>query len=272
VAIGSYTPHAIAGTTLVVVGDHGTWHAYDAATDRWRDLRPGSVEPSGWRLSAAGGRIYALGRDGVVQILNPSTDRWSALPASTFEPHIDPVDVLATPEGIVVVGLDSTAKNDGSVPSWLFADVYDGTTWRRLDRSDMVNGSGWQWTGERLVAPYTECVDGGEVDPYPRCIPQGGILDPGTGTWSELPKAPEAAAGAWGFNAEGSGPLAVTGGRVYDDSTGKWMGLPGQPDGAPDYSLAAVWADGTLIAFGGLDSTIGWDRSAMSNRAWSWTP
>ena len=59
--------------------------------------------------------------------------------------------------------------------------------------------------------------------------------------------------------------------HVYDDSTGTWRGLPPRPRGAPDYDVAGVWADDTLIGFGGLDSKKGWDKDALSNRAWAWT-
>jgi hypothetical protein len=272
VAVVAYFPHAVVGDNLVLVDKDGSWHAYDASEDQWRGLpampdSPADPAP----LSETGGRVYALGRGDEVQVLDLSTATWSTLPASPHAPRIDVQNVIATPEGIVVTGVDSTVENDGTVPSWLFAEVYDGNSWRRLERSDMVDGWGWSWTGERLVSPTSDCVDGGETNPYPRCIPQGGILDPGTGTWGELPDAPEFDENVWGITADG-GPLVTRFGRVYDDSTGKWMGLPPRPKDAPDYDIAGVWADGTLIAFGGLDSSIGWTKDALSNQAWSWTP
>ena len=269
--VGGYHRSAVVGDNLVLVDDDGGWHAYDASDDRWREL---PAQPDGPRdpglLSATDGRVYALGRGDVVQVLDMGTEEWSALPRSPHEPRIDAQLVLATPEGIVVTGVDSTAKNDGTVPSWVFAEVYDGTSWRRLERSDMVDGWAWYWTGERLVAPTSYCVDGGEVNGYGRCIPVGGILDPETGTWAELPDEPEFAEDVWGVSAE-SGQLVVRFGRVYDDSAGTWTKLS-RPDGAPDSDVAGVWADGTLIAFGGHDRERGWEKDSLSNGAWSWTP
>jgi len=269
--VAGYNRSAVVGDNLVLVDEDGGWHAYDASDDRWRELpaQPdGPADPG--LLSATDGRIYALGRGDVVQVLDLGTEEWSALPRSPHEPRIEAHLVHATPEGIVVTGVDSTAKNDGTVPSWVFAEVYDGTSWRRLDRSDMVGGYSWHWTGERLVAPDLDCVDGGEVNGYGRCVPQGGILDPGTGAWAKLPDPPEIGAGGWSLQVE-DGPLMATYGYVYNDSAGTWTKLT-RPDGAPDYQVASVWADGTLIAFGGLDSEHGWDKDALSNRAWSWTP
>ena len=269
--VANYIRSAIVGDNLVLVGPDGGWHAYEASDDRWREL---PAQPDGPRdpglLSAVDGRIYALGRGDVVQVLDMRTEEWSSLPRSTQEPRIDAQLVLATPEGIVVIGVDSTAKNDGSEPSWALAEVYDGgASWTRLPHSGILSGWAWLWTGERLVAPTSYCEDGGEVDGYGSCIPLGGILDPGTGTWAKLPEAPEPSGDAWGIN-QGN-ELVASQGFLYDDATGTWARIP-VPAGAPDHDVAAVWADREIIAFGGLDSQKGWEKDALSNRAWSWTP
>jgi len=271
VPVAVHTPHATVGDNLVLVGDDGSWHAYDSSADRWRELpaRP-DAQPYPGLLSTIDSRVYVLGRGDAVQVLDLDTEKWSTLPASQHKPRIDAQTVVATPEGIVVTGVDSTAKNDGTVPSWVFAEVYDGTTWRRLDRSDMVGGYVWYWTGQRLVAPDMQCTDGGEVNGYGRCIPNGGTLDAGTGAWGLLPDPPEVGTGGWSVIAQ-DGPLMAIWGYAYNDSVGTWTKLS-RPDAAPDQSVAAVWADGTLIAFGGVDSERGWDKDSLSNRAWSWTP
>jgi hypothetical protein len=271
VPVAAYTLHAVLGDELVLVGDDGSWHAYDASDDQWRDLpaQP-DAQPYPGQLSALDGKVYLLGRRGAVQVLDLHSESWSTLPPSSHQPRLDAYSVVATPEGVVVTGRDSTALQDGTVPIWTFAEVYDGESWRRLARSDMVGGS-WHWTGERLVAPALDCIDGGEVNPYPRCIPEGGILDPLSGTWSELADAPEPGEGGWALPSAGGGPMMTTYGYVYDDSAGTWTKLS-RPTNAPDHDSAGVWADGTLIAFGGLDSEKGWDKDALSNKAWAWTP
>lgn len=271
VPVAVHTRHAVLGDELVLVGDDGSWWTYDSSDDQWRDLpaQP-DAHPYPGLLSALGGKVYVLGRGDIVHVLDLHAEQWSTLPASPHRPRIDAQSVVATSEGIVVTGRDSTAPNDGTVPSWVFAEVYDGTSWRRLARSEMVGGYVWHWTGQRLVAPDIGCVDGGQVNGYGRCIPQGGTLDPQTGTWSEFEDAPETGSGGWSLYSAG-GPLMTTYGYVYDDSAGTWTRLP-RPRNAPDYDVAAVWAEGTLLAFGGLDSQKGWEKDALSDRAWSWTP
>lgn len=271
VTVGAHTPHALVGGTLVVIGDDRTWHAYDVGQDRWRDLPKLPVTLHSGGLSALDGRVYALGRD-AVHVLDVERGQWSTLPGSPHEPRIEPQEVSATPEGIVVLGLDSTATNDGTVPSYVFAEVYtEERGWRRLERSDVLGGWGpWHWTGTRLVSPNLECFDGGEVNGYGRCIPSGGTLDPASGIWEPLSDLPAPGSGGWSLNGAG-GPLMLSWGYAYDDSARTWTRIS-QPNGAPNYSVAAVVADGTVIALGGLDPDKGWDKDALSNRAWSWTP
>ncbi|WP_109509803.1 hypothetical protein [Nocardioides speluncae] len=271
VTVAAHTPHAMVGDNLVIIGDDGLWHAYDTSEDRWRGLPepPGKARGEGLaRLSAYDGRVYTLGPI-AVQVLDLAKGDWSALPVSPAQPRLESHYVTATPEGVVVVGLDSTQPNDGIKPSYLLAEVWDGESWRRLERSDMLGGyGGWHWTGERLVSLYLGCMDGGEVNGYGRCIPTGGILDPGTGTWASLPDAPAEGSGGWSLNAA-EGSRMVSWGYLYDDRTGRWTKVP-RPAGAPRDGTAAVWAAGTLIAFGGVD----WEtpEPRLSNRAWAWTP
>jgi hypothetical protein len=274
VTVGSYTPHAVVGDVLVIVGDDHTWHAYDASEDAWQELPapPARTDLSSAAISAADGSVVTLGRRGEVLVLDLAEETWRTLPASPHQPPLRAYYALATTEGIVVTGVDSTARDDGTVPSYLLAEVYRDGEWNRLERSDMVDGYGWHWTGERLVAPYPFCVDGGEVNPYPRCIPQGGILDPGSGTWAALPPGPEELSDGWNLNGAG-GQWMLVGGYLYDDADGSWTFM-GTPDGFGTYSDAAsVVADDTVIAFGGIDWSRGWEAADLTtNRAWIWTP
>lgn len=272
VTMAGHTPRAMVGDNLVIIADSGTWHAYDASDDRWRRLPSPPEEESGGghssSLNAYDGRVYMVGKT-AVQVLDLAKETWSTVPSSPVRPKLDPHYATATPEGLVVVGVDSTQPNDGIKPSYLLAEVWNGESWQRLERSDMLGGyGGWHWTGERLVSPYLECLDGGETNNYGKCIPTGGTLDPGTGAWGPLPETPEPGSGGWSLSAA-EGSRMATWGYVYDDRTGSWTKLP-HPAGAPQDGTAAVWADGTLLAFGGVDWTSNGPR--LSNRAWSWTP
>jgi hypothetical protein len=274
VTVAGYTPHAMVGDELVIVGDDHTWHAYDASKDAWRGLPEPPIRSrlSGDSLSSADGAVVTLGRGGAVLVLGLAEETWRRLPPSPHEPRLRAYAARATAEGIVVIGVDATARNDGTMPSYLVAEVYRDGAWQRLQPSNMVGGYGWHWTGERLVAPYPGCVDGGEVNPFPRCIPEGGILDPGTGTWSPLPQAPEDVADGWSLNAA-AGEWILVGGYLYDDADSSWS-LIGAPDGFGGFSqVASVIANDTVIAFGGIDWSRDWDATDLTtNRAWTWTP
>jgi hypothetical protein len=262
---------AVVGNTVVVVGNDGTWHGYDLDADTWRGLpEPPNAPKYIYGTSVLDGRVHILGRGGEVQVLDVQTQTWSTLPASPHQPAIHRSVVQATPEGIVVFGTDSTVKDDGTVPSYVLAEVYRDGTWHRAPRSDMVGGYGWHWTGERLVAPSFECVDGGEANPYGRCIPEGGIFDPGTLTWADLPDPPDPAQGLLdGVAAQG--PRYLARGHVYDDTAGTFTPLP-RNDDLELYGAVTVWAGDSLITFGGLDVEKGWKDSSLTSQAWAWTP
>lgn len=274
------SPHAIVGDVLLVASYREStpdgavgwdFHTYDVSDDRWGR----APEPAGTRVGFSGspsvldGRLYAPGNDGHVLVLDPEASRWTSLPMSPHQPTIGMDHVLATPEGVVALGLDSTQPNDGIKPSLLLAEIWDGTSWRRLGPSEILGGWGpWHWTGERLVAPYGECMDGGETNNYGRCIPTGGALDPATGKWAPLDQAPATQDG-WNLNAA-EGPLVVTWGQLYDDRDATWTPVP-RPSGAGEEGAGAVFADGTLYAFGGVT----WSRdmkAELSGDAWAWTP
>src|SRR5262249_47921616 len=103
-----------------------------------------------------------------------------------------------------------------------------------------------------------------------RDIPQGGTLDPATGTWGRLPRALTGDPHGWSVTASG-GPWFAVAGQAYDDSSGRVYTLD-RPDGAPDYAVAGAWADGHLLVFGGTDSSQGSSDRALTNRAWLWSP
>ena len=268
-----YFRSAMVGDTFVVFGD-GDWYAYDAGDDAWRTLPqpPSTVQDPGF-LSAADGKVYALNKAGAVQVLDVEQDTWSALPASDLRPRLTQRTVVAAGDRIVVSGYDATKPNDGHEPSLVLADVWDGQDWTRLPATGQLSNF-WHWTGERLVDLDIQTADGGEVQGWGRAYPYGGRLDPTTGAWTALPDAPDPerdSVDGWHVNAA-DGPLLAGWGYVYDDSTGRWVAL-GSPESAVDVDQSAVWADGRLIVFGGVDEETGYqDVSGLSNDAWVWTP
>lgn len=267
VPLASWSRHAVSGDRLVVVEEDQTF-VYDASEDAWRSLGGRLAGGGTTALSVLDDRVHALGAR-TVTVLDVTAGTWSELPESTNTPRLERQGVAATPEGIVVFGVDSTRPDDGVEPSLLLAEVWDGSSWTRLGASEVLGGwGGWHWTGQRLVSPYAECLDGGEVNNYGRCIPTGGALDPGTGTWQTLDPAPSQSGRGWKLSAA-EGTRVATWGYVYDDGGRSWTRIE-RPEDAPGDGTAAAFADGTLIAFGGV--TWADARAELSNRAWALTP
>ncbi len=103
--------------------------------------------------------------------------------------------------------------------------------------------------------------------------PFGGRLDPDTGEWSLLPNVPDEDARLDGWSPPADeGPLMSGWGYVFDDRDGSWTPL-GHPDTDVDVDQAAVWGNGRLIVFGGLDEETGYvDPEGLSDQTWIWSP
>ncbi len=269
--VGGHTPRVVVGGSLIIVDDKGAWHAL--TENRWRSL-PSPSSPiliNSAAMNGWDGMVAAPTDDGRVHVLDVAGETWSVLPPSPHRPRIVVDHAIPTAAGVVVIGTDARVPNDGSVASYLLAEVHAEGKWRRLKRSNMMSGYVWHWTGERVVAPDIQCVDGGEVNGYGRCVPQGGRLDPESGRWSPLPHKPELGSGGWNISAA-DGPRMLAWGYLYDDRDGTWTKI-GRPKGEPSRQdqVASTWADGAVIAFGGVDWRDGRSHE-LSNRAWAWTP
>jgi hypothetical protein len=239
---------------------------YDPGADQWTDI------PSffGDLPSSIGDDVYGF-RHGRVVMYDAARGVWNErIPRDPLLPRLAQRRVTATPAGPVVTGLDSTQPNDGRAPSVVLADVWDGRAWHRLPATGQL-GNDWYWTGSRMVDPDPAVVDGGEVDPYPRPYPAGGILDPASGRWTALPaEFKEGGTDGWGVNASG-GRWVATYGQVYDTATGRVWTLP-RPDDTPDLYTTAAWTDQGLLVFGGVDSSQGYTGKALTDHAWLYTP
>ncbi len=264
-----YFRTTMVGDTMVVFGE-GRWFGYDAGEDAWREYPqpPERLLDTGW-ISAHDGSVYALGRSGAVQVLDVSANSWSALPVSPLLEDVSQSSVAATDEGVVVSGFDTTREYGPDEPTYVRAQVWDGEQWTLLPETGQV-WPHWHWTGERLVSGDLQTATGLDGNP-----PYGGVLDVGTGEWSPLPNAPDIDApgpGGWSLNAN-EGPLLAGWGYVYDDSDQTWTPL-GKPAGTDvDADQSAVWADGQLVVFAGLDTETGYESTdGLSNDAWVWTP
>lgn len=266
--VGYWFRPAVAGDTVVLFTGR-RWLGYDVAADRWAYLPdpPERAQDTG-SISAVGNQVHVLGRSGRVLVLDVDTQRWSRLPADTQRPRLTSRTVLATDEGVFLCGHDPGVPDDGDTPSFVLVDRWDGEAWTRYPQTGSVGWLCEHWTGEHIASLDIQLATGVDGDP-----PFGGRLDPDTGEWSTLPGVPdlEDALEGWSLPAA-EGPLMSGWGYVYDDVEETWTPI-GSPETEVDTDQSAVWADGRLVVFGGLDAETGYtDVEGLSDETWIWTP
>jgi hypothetical protein len=262
VDLDRFTGHLVVHGDLVVGAGH-RWWTYDVDADEWTAVAMPAGEV-GVPEAASDGMVHThVGRS--IHTLDLATGEWTALPPDPLRPALVDATVFATDVGLVLSGV-SYREAAPDEPTLTQADVWDGTSWRRLPRTGMI-GPLRHWTGERLVGVEVGGADGGEVDGWGRWYPFAGALDPGTGTWSPIDGVPdwdELQDSDWRIEAA-AGPLVATAGRVYDDATGAWTRL-GHPDSPLTWELTGVWADDRLVVVGGAD-----DDGDVAAETWVWT-
>ena len=236
------------------------WFVLDPDRNHWLRLRD-VPKRIGDLPSVLRSVIYATAGRHVVSY-DVSRGAWSTLPADPITPRLAQRRVTATPYGPVVTGY--TSVNGSDPMSTVTADLYDGTSWRRLPATNIA-GNDWAWAGDRMIDFDSFTHQGMD----PRTGPQlGGQLDVSSGRSGPLPEsALETPRDGWSLNVVGPGRWAACWGLVYDVARGEAWTLP-RPDGAPDDGVTAAWADGQLLAFGGTD----YGPDGASNRAWLYTP
>jgi hypothetical protein len=108
-------------------------------------------------------------------------------------------------------------------------------------------------------------------------LPYGGIFDPTTDTWSELPRPPENLHEYGGPSVGGGDHVVSWQGAILDVAAGTWSNLPPTPVPADD-GAAVVWAGDRLVVWGGF----AWKgdpfqdplnaEATMLNTGWWWKP
>jgi len=278
VAIAEPQPRAASGEWLAVAarqnlnGAHG-WLVYDIDADRWHSFA-GPPQPV-WEptLSILDDDLYVLPHyvdknRAPVQVMDLNDGSWDALPSSTLKPTLDSRTVLATPEGVVVIGNDVKPSVERP-PSQTTtnAEIWDGVAWHRFPAAHIFGG-GWHWTGSRIIPTFRALA----FESRRTGVLRPGALDPSTGVWDILPWLPghprgwEAPTAAWG-------PLVLSRGFVYDDRNGSStpIGPPGR--GYIQFPATVITGD-QLITFGGQRTAPGQEGSLggqvviPTNEAW----
>ena len=252
--------------------------AFDVNEDRWREfpLPPRPRSPTSWHLTAAGDAIVAYvdsHERGVTpdSLFDPSTGEWTELPLDPLIPSFDR-SMVWTGSQLVLIASEVEPPQVASYEDRVATLDLTNMTWRRLADSGTYGNPIWFWSGGRVVNPEIGHIgDNGAIEGTGP--PYGGIFDPSTGEWSELPPAPpRRRLVPYGGPSVGGGGYVVTEqGAILDVANRSWDALPAPPIAA-DEQAVAVWAGDRLIVWGGYR----WDRSfeeaEMVNAGWSWIP
>ena len=249
--------------------------AYRPDHDRWRRL-PSPPHPKGnYTLVAAGDRLVVYDRGGGRRdspgfVLSRGGGSWRALPVDPLPPtHAQ--SMAWSGRELVLFHSAYVGRTATKPPLARAAALSLGARhWRRLpDSQTVLFGPYWLRVGSRLINPALG--DGG--DEYRWGRPEGGILDPERGVWSDLPNPP--AAGPRGF---GSGVLTGSrgyytspGGWVLDTAGDRWVEIPPLEGRHVVVGGRAVTSAGRkLLVFGGAR----FDRpeGRLLDAAWIWSP
>ncbi|MDT4971116.1 MAG: hypothetical protein QOG22_1259 [Pseudonocardiales bacterium] len=272
--VRAYSSRVVIGDEVFLWGPHRLM-SYNASSDAWTVHPASRPDLVGADLATIDARVVGVRGErppGAApdQIYDPATRTWLLLPQDLLGASFDR-SVTATPLGLVLTGKTLVPQPGSDGPAVVRAEVLNMATmvWRQLPDSDQLGGSGWAWTGTRMIDPSLGGEDGGEVNGYGRTVPHGGTLDPAAGKWGRLTDPPAQFTGGWPAFALG-GSLSATQGWIYDDSGPTWSKLS-RPAAAPPAAGDAVWAGRRLIVVGGTDTSKGYTSAALSKRAWMLT-
>lgn len=284
---GHPTPAHLDGDVYVLVTPWDSTHSdatllrYRADLDEWTTYEVPTDAHVGGLLAAGSELIVYPGSDerGEAPDLSfdPRTETWTELPPDPLSPSFDRLYAW-TADGLHLFAKEITPSPGGaSGPALTEAAVLDDGTWRELPTGEAIGFWAVIADGDRIVSPELGCADGGEVNGYGRCIPNGAVLDTATGTWSELPDAPsrgdEHVSSAGAFTAA-QVLLTSTGHHVLDLTTDEWLRMPridDERDGTTvERTLSGAGPYG--FAFGGARFTSGHHAGELLGDAWLWTP
>lgn len=259
---------------------------YDMDADEWTELPlpPNGEDDYCCTIAAAGDRIVAYpGSDELGEtadhLFDPATGEWSELPADPLSQTFDRVMVWSGTE-LILFAHELVPQPGSDGPSLSLVAALDLGTgdWRELPDTGSLGGGGVLVEG-RIVDPRLGWADGGDVNNWGREYPYGGILDPDSGEWSELPNAPDGQDEfSAGLYTDDQAYYLADRGWVLDLEAGEWdrigvrPGSSDDPDGpvTQGVSIAAVGA--SLFVYGGVR----WDDwedsdSEWLDEAWLWS-
>jgi hypothetical protein len=258
--------------------------AYHIEENRWEELPlpPGDL---GWLhgIVQAGDRIVAYrGSDEQDEqpdfVFDPATSSWSELPPDPLSPSFDRSMAWSGRE-LLLFEHELVLNPGAEEPALTRAAALDleSGSWRRLPDSEILATGPWVVVNGRLVNPTLGGADGGEEGNWGRAYPYGGILDPASGEWSELPHPPGGEED-WGSGVldtpggvltESGGHYFANRGWVLDTSDDAWIEIPPLDTDELVTGRTVVAAGDDLLVFGGAR----WDSvgATLLADAWAWS-
>lgn len=275
-------PHVVVGDQVVVPIQAGPqWLIYDVSDDAWRTVpapEGGTQQPT---MAVDGDRVFVLGQHVnpaddpalPIRVLDLGADAWSTLPLSEQRPMLSDRTLLFTDAGLVVMGGDLVPQRK---EAWrrTRAEVWDGERWTRSVSPDNVRGSGWHWTGDRVITMYRSTQRSYRQGPLSGWIPAA--FDPATGEWGRIPWPPRESPKPLGGHV-GLGPRTLTYSGLYDDRTGETIPVDAVPGGwYAGADSGVVMTEQAILVLGGDRPVLTPVTSAprrvyeveLTNRAW----
>lgn len=224
--------------------------SYDVVADDWSTV-PTPPDGAG-RLVAHGDVLLSVPYSdeqvsAVDSWLDPATGTWHRIPDDPLGPGYDR-SVVVVDGRVILTAKDLVPSPGAERPSLVRAAELDPTltTWTVLPDSEVI-GSDPVAVAGRVVFPDVGGADGGEVGNWGRTYRSGGIYDPATATWADLPEVP----------GRTSWPRVVVGDRVrvgdvlLDPVDGTTTPLPANPWTDGD-SPAVAASPEAVFAWGGM--------------------
>lgn len=266
---------------------HLAFLEYDTGEDEWAKLPLPPHAENGYccLIAAAGDVIVAYpssDEQGEIpdHLFEPETGEWTEVPADPLSPAFDREMVWSGAE-LILFAKELVPQPGSERPSLSQVAALDlgAREWRALPETGSLGGGGALVDG-RIVNPRLGWADGGEVNNWGREYPYGGVLDPNSGEWTELPEAPDGQdeVGA-GLYAGGEAHYVNDSGWVLDLQAGEWGRIEPRPGSSDEPGGPVTQGDGvsalgeSLFVFGGVR----WDDWEDSDpewldEAWLWSP
>jgi hypothetical protein len=255
---------------------------YDVAADEWDsvDLPEPMVDAQLQLVATDSSLILYPGTDEFGPVddweLNVASGMWEIIDADPLGPAFDRLYVWDGDDLYLFDHAPAPQPGGASGPSLVRAARMRDGVWEALPTGNVLGGGIPLAADDRIVFPALGCSDGGPVNGYGRCIPNGAVFNTDLDTWVELPDAPGRgkkdvlSAGAVGVEAA----VVWGSGHPYlDTSTDAWLTLPAleeNADGSMERSIRGVGPYG--FVFGGARFGEAAPNGELLGDAWLWRP